>query len=393
MAGKDHWVDEGYKKNSAFARGVGDVRSRNNTQTRMQAQQAATSASMPAKQTNTQMRLAALGPEYHEAQQREYLDAQQRAQQQTTQKQYLPQPGSGQFGSGHPFPNTDPNASLPPAAYGMQPVQQPYPPQPFSQQSTQPLHNAAPVDSRQYSQPNYTHPSRQFAQPNYAHPADSQQYAQPNYAQPTNSQQYAQPNYSQQMRQPDYDSELGYPMPLETPVAKTMTDEEIDERAMYDSQTRAFNFRHILRMLTHEFTRATFVGRPLSIFIVAIDNFVTVPPDAVDKAVDAFSRTLITSGRPIDMVGRYMDSRFLVVCPEMDAPQAAEVAELLRKICEATVVAHQWQNVKLTASIGVATTAPNLSDMESLIALADLGADMVAEEGGNGVFVAPADSI
>jgi GGDEF domain-containing protein len=78
----------------------------------------------------------------------------------------------------------------------------------------------------------------------------------------------------------------------------------------------------------------------------------------------------------------------MVVCPEMDEEQAAALAEKIRTVCEAIVVAHQWQNVQLSASIGIASLSPECNDVESFIALADLGADMVTENGGNGVFFA-----
>lgn len=428
----DHWVDDSFKKNSPFSQKMGDVRSRN-TQVRMQAAQAAMGTDMPTKMTATQMRLAALPPEYHAAE--------ARAAQQLTQRQYVepqqpaarvkPQPPG--FGAYQPAPPPEYRThdfTQPP--YSQQNSQPDYG-QPYSQQYSQP--NYAQPNSQQYSQPNYAQPnsqqstqptygqtqmgqlnygqqahdlpgqpmqysnqgfpnsnSQQYSQPNYVHPADSQQYSQPSYANPASSQQYSQPNYSQQMRQPDYGSDIGFPIPP-MPAARELTDEEIDERALYDSQTRAYNLRHIVRMLRHEYTRATFNGSPLSIFVIAIDNFATIPPGAVEKAVDAVSRALLTNGRPIDLVGRYTEGRFMLVSPEMNAQQAAEAAEIIRKLCENIAVSHQWQNLKMTASIGVATTAAGIDDVESLIALADLGSDMVVEQGGNGVFVAPADSL
>ena len=171
-----------------------------------------------------------------------------------------------------------------------------------------------------------------------------------------------------------------------------MTDDEIEQRATFDSQTPAFNLRYVVRMLRHELVRSQFFGRTVSILVVSIDNFDKIETEAtavvVEKALDAVAHAVIFSCRPIDMVARYMQSRFLVVCPETEEQQATEFAEKVRKTCEQIAVSHQWQTHRVSASIGIACSSAECSDLESLLAMADLGADMVGERGGNGVFVA-----
>jgi len=418
MASDDHWMDDTYKRNSVFGQKRNDVASKGYTpatpppaiiQEKRQAQ----------SMTNTQMRLAALPKEY-------------RAQQKSPQEigQYSP----GYFAQQQQnAPET--NSQAYPASYSQQNSQPNY-----SQQNSQPNYsqqNSQPNYSQQNSQPNYGQANRPQAnsQPNYAYPPG---YGQPGHGAPPEhiqeqnhfqsqstkfSQQFGQPEYSQEMSQPDYAQQQAqqyaqqqyaqqqyaqqqqqqqqlaqqqYAQQQQTaalqPQASELTVEEIDDRALYDSHTRAYNLRHTLRLLRSELVRAAYTNRSVSLLVVSIDRYDEILQDhtsvAVEKAVDAICRTLLQFCRPIDIVGRYMDRRFIVICPEMAESQAAELAEKIRAVCAAIVIAHNWKNIKLSASIGIASLSAECNDVESFIALADLGADMVTENGGNGVFFA-----
>ena len=77
----------------------------------------------------------------------------------------------------------------------------------------------------------------------------------------------SQPQYSQQMSQPQYSQ----PQPAR--VVRELTDEEIDERAVYDAQTRASNLRHTIRLARQEIVRSQFFGRSMSLIVVALDDY------------------------------------------------------------------------------------------------------------------------
>jgi diguanylate cyclase (GGDEF)-like protein len=416
----DHWMDD-KQKNSVFGQKRADVRQRTTehpeAQQLFQEQQQA--QLRKAQMSNTQLRLAALPPEYQAAQ----IKAAQQLSQGGYQPGYFAQ-SQQQSQPNYSQQNSQPNYS--------QQTSQPN----YSQQTSQPNY------SQQTSQPDYSYtqsqPTQEYAQQGYPPPPPPPGYPQPPQGYPQGYPPPPQPGYPppQQPAYPPAPPQQGYPpahgyasqqqqaaayppVPYQTPpqpshqqshpehaqpaaaptpapaprsASSKLSDEEIDERAIYDSQTRAYNLRHIVRLLRQEHTRAKFFNRSVSLLVVSIDNYDQIlmehSANAVEKAVDAVSRALLHFCRPVDLVGRYIDSRFMVVCPEMDEAQATELAEKIRKVCEAIVIAHQWQNFSLSASIGIASLSAECDDVESLIAIADLGADMVTENGGNGVFFA-----
>ena len=410
MPGDDHWVDDNaHKRSTPFSRKMGDVRS---TMHRMMAPQVPGQAQ---RLSDTQLRLAALPPEYQ-------------AGPAVTAEQYQQPFPTGQFVQGQgaappPFPPPDyaqqqhqmgqgyPQGQMPPGQF---PPQQPngYPPQ-FQQGAANPNQypphpgQMHPGQMPQGQMPQGQFPPQQYPaqmyQPGYAQQGAPQNYppqlGQPGYPQgtpPNFPQQGAPQSYSQQMSEPNYAQhsgpEFSQPAPVRPP--RELTDEEIDERALRDSQTLAYNLRHTIRLARQELIRAKFFGRSLSVMVVALDNYQKILMDhsatAVEKALDALSRSLLNVCRPVDFVGRYTEGRFIIVIPEMNEQEAAVMAESVRQMTEAIVIAHQWQNLKLTASIGISSVSEDLDDLESLIALADLGSDMVSENGGNGVFLASA---
>jgi diguanylate cyclase (GGDEF)-like protein len=177
---------------------------------------------------------------------------------------------------------------------------------------------------------------------------------------------------------------------------QVLGDEEIDNRAFFDPQTTAFNFRYLLRRMQHELTRASCIGGSVAIMVVSIDNFEAIKAKhgqvLIDKIVDAVVIALTTQCRQFDLVGRYMDNKFLVVCSDISDEEAFELAESIRKMSESIVLKHKFQTFRLPLSIGIAFYNEQLADVESLIAMADLGSDMVAEAGGNAVCAAQDES-
>jgi diguanylate cyclase (GGDEF)-like protein len=178
------------------------------------------------------------------------------------------------------------------------------------------------------------------------------------------------------------------PTPAVTDFA-TMSNQEIDALAFFDPQTQAYNFRYIVRRIEHELSRAKYYERTISILVISIDTIKIIPAelgqDPVDKCLGAVAQALFRNVRPIDLVGRYTDDRFVVVCPEVSVEQVSELAEEIRKACANSVVKHQWQEFRLSVSIGIAVSSPEFDDVESLIAIADVGADMITQRGGDGV--------
>jgi diguanylate cyclase (GGDEF)-like protein len=178
--------------------------------------------------------------------------------------------------------------------------------------------------------------------------------------------------------------------------AAPLTNQEIDARAFFDSQTQAYNFRYILRRLEHELARAKYFDRSVAVLVISIDTIKRIPADwghgPIDKALDLVAATLFSNSRPFDLIGRYTDDRFVLICPEASMDDVTKTAESIREACSVLQVKHQWQDLRLSVSIGIAISSAEFDDVESLIAIADVGADTVTQNGGNG-FCFGADTL
>lgn len=180
---------------------------------------------------------------------------------------------------------------------------------------------------------------------------------------------------------------------LQTRVAaSTLSEDELERHAFYDKHTNTHSFRYLLRMLQHEVNRALIYHRPLSILIVAFPDLRTVEQNGglllYSLALKAVSDNLLHSAGATDIIGRYTEDRFMIILPERDQPASTLHAERLRTLFESIVIPSQY-SVRMPASIGVSIFCEYCRDVESLIAVADLGADMVIQQGGNGSCFAP----
>ncbi len=176
-------------------------------------------------------------------------------------------------------------------------------------------------------------------------------------------------------------------------VVRELTEDEIDQKAFYDTNTEAYNLRFVLRTLHGELQRAQTFQRPVSILVVAINDIKNLGLDygalALDSIVATAATTLLTTCRAVDMVGRFMEDRFIVVLPETDLRAASAIAEQVRVAFEGIAIPHQWHTIRFHANIGLAEFPTHGHDVESFIALADYASDSVAARGGNAVLLAP----
>ncbi len=175
---------------------------------------------------------------------------------------------------------------------------------------------------------------------------------------------------------------------------RELTDDEIDMRAFYDKETPTYNFRYLVRTIRRELVRSVRYKRNASLLVVIIDNFLKIAQEfgmlAMDSTVAAASEALITSCRSdVDMVGRYAEDRFLILLPETPGKGASVLAERIRKRFEGISIPFQWHTIRVFCSIGIAHYPGHGNDMESLIAQADLAAEIATQRGGNGVTFAP----
>lgn len=176
------------------------------------------------------------------------------------------------------------------------------------------------------------------------------------------------------------------------PEAVQLTEDEIEQYVFFDRTTRAFSFRYIIQALRHEVTRAVHYRRPLSILVVAVPNLKRIQaeygPAMHDLALTTVAYALLSSCGPVDLVGRYTEDRHILLYPERPLQHTNLLAARLVESFTSMSLPYQLP-LQLNPSIGIATHCEFSQDLESLIAIADLGADMVVQRGGNGYCFAP----
>lgn len=174
---------------------------------------------------------------------------------------------------------------------------------------------------------------------------------------------------------------------------QNMPDEELEKRALCDPSLPVLKFRYVLNRLRAEVKRANRYGHTTSVIIVSIDDFASLPQRFGNFAEMVQNEVLLAASqrfsaiirRDIDLLGRYLNERFIIVLPETSAEQAQQFAERIRAAIEGTCLDHMWHKVTFTVSLGIRTSSGETLPAEEIIMQADGAAEMIEKRGGNGV--------
>jgi two-component system cell cycle response regulator len=168
------------------------------------------------------------------------------------------------------------------------------------------------------------------------------------------------------------------------------------ELAVTDGLTGLHNRRYLDNHLKTLFNRAAARGRPLSVCITDIDRFKLVNDtyghDVGDEVLKEFARRIRSTVRGADLACRYGGEEFVVVMPDTDAHAAAAIAERLREMIESIAfdLTAGGVNLKITASLGLATNVPGIETPEQLLKQADRALYEAKGSGRNRVVAAAA---
>ena len=167
--------------------------------------------------------------------------------------------------------------------------------------------------------------------------------------------------------------------------------EQAETLARTDFLTGMHNRRSFYDLCETPFRLARRHGQDLAVILFDIDQFKTINDahgHAVgDQVLRNLSRIVADTCRESDVAGRVGGEEFAILLPHTNAENAHELAERLREQMEQSVLHLDREEVRFTASFGVAQMFPACESLEALVAAADGGMYRAKQRGKNCVFV------
>jgi diguanylate cyclase (GGDEF)-like protein len=165
----------------------------------------------------------------------------------------------------------------------------------------------------------------------------------------------------------------------------------LEELATTDGLTGCFNKRYFHDELKQRLQAAQRFGRKLSLIIVDLDHFKAVNDTyghhTGDIVIQELGQILRRLKRETDVVARFGGEEFCVLCEETTSEGAFLLAERVRQELEHTTFETDLGNLKITASLGLATYPEHGKDKQALFAAADRALYAAKHNGRNQVCV------
>ncbi|HXH03987.1 MAG TPA: diguanylate cyclase [Candidatus Competibacteraceae bacterium] len=173
-------------------------------------------------------------------------------------------------------------------------------------------------------------------------------------------------------------------------TARKRMEEELRQRALYDSLTGACNRRYFLEQSAQELKRAQRYRRPLSLLMLDIDHFKRINDShghAVgDEALRRFSAICRETLRVQDVFGRLGGEEFAILLPETNGVQAVELAERLRQtLARQEHPMPDGTLLRFTVSIGATLLTTEDRGVDMLLSRADCALYRAKQGGRNRV--------
>lgn len=152
--------------------------------------------------------------------------------------------------------------------------------------------------------------------------------------------------------------------------------DKLERMAHTDALTSLFNRRYFMQRLDEEFERVNRHGSTLSVLVYDLDHFKrindTFGHDIGDRVLVAVSQVTNQIKRITDISCRLGGEEFALLLPETDRTGAIKLARRLRAGIEEFPYKELFgKDVKVTASVGVATVSPKINEPMTILKVAD----------------------
>ncbi len=178
-------------------------------------------------------------------------------------------------------------------------------------------------------------------------------------------------------------------------IERTEVFHTLETLAITDGLTQVYNHRYFQMRLEEELRRGRRYSQPVSVMFVDADEFKRINDQyghiTGDEVLRELAALLRRTVRETEIVARYGGEEFALILPQTGDAQAQIAAERVR----ANVAGHAFmssdgQPIRLTISIGIATSPLHAKNSAELIAQADSALYTAKQQGRNTVRMATA---
>jgi len=167
---------------------------------------------------------------------------------------------------------------------------------------------------------------------------------------------------------------------------------KVQDMAVRDPLTKLFNRRHFFERLASELAQCRAENRQACVLLCDIDHFKAVNDRYGHQAGDAiligFADVCRSIIRDCDVLARYGGEEFIFLLPGLAADEGYRAAQRIRSKIAAQTFSFGGQDLRITASCGVAAFPDHGTDVASLIRMADVALYAAKDAGRNVVIIA-----
>jgi diguanylate cyclase (GGDEF)-like protein len=165
---------------------------------------------------------------------------------------------------------------------------------------------------------------------------------------------------------------------------------ELERLALTDPLTGLFNRRAMDELARFELKRHARYPSPLTLGLIDVDHFKSINTEFLytggDEVLKVLARTLVSTLREVDSVGRIGGEEFLVIARETGEDGVAHLAERIRATVADTPIPYDGHSISITVSLGLAVAEVGVpADYEEMTRLAAFALNQ-AKQGGRNRF-------